>query len=260
MSVTAKVPTGALTRLQIAFPFLDGSVRCLITRTKCENVGVIVKRRFPGEFTLFGNRLGLYVSGKAIVFVALLTSLKRLKQVVIKVAQYYQRVFYERNEHAEAFFAAAHADIRYRGGRAYYSEEADYIQMPCIESFRAAEGFWATLAHECVHSTKHSSRLGRDLGRKTWGDEGYAREELVAELGAAFLCAGLELTPEVRDDHAAYLQSWVTVLKNDHRAIFQAVAYAQRAVDYLHELQQKPCEAAASAACTKQALGIETMY
>lgn len=95
-----------------------------------------------------------------------------------------------------------------------------------------------------THATKHPSRLERDFGRKTWGDEGYAREELVAELGSAFLCADLGLTPEVRDDHAAYIASWLTALKNDKRAIFSAAAHAQKAADFLHGLQQ-PEEAAA---------------
>ena len=90
---------------------------------------------------------------------------------------------------------------------------------------------------KAVHWTKHPTRLERDFGRKSWGDEGYAREELVAELGAAFLCADLELTPEVRDDHASYIAYWLQVLKNDNRAIFAAAAHAQRAVDYLHKLQ-----------------------
>ena len=117
--------------------------------------------------------------------------------------------------------------------------------MPPIESFRDAESFYATLGHECVHWVKHPSRLDRDFGRKSWGDEGYAREELVAELGAAFLCADLELTPEVRDDHASYLASWLEVLKNESRAIFTAAAHAQRAVDFLHKLQPERIEAAA---------------
>lgn len=115
----------------------------------------------------------------------------------------------QRIEHAEAFFAATGAEVRYGGGRAYYAQEADYIQMPCIESFSDAESFYGTLAHESCHSTKHPSRLNRDFGRKVWGDEGYAREELVAELGAAFLCADLEITPEVREDHASYLATWL---------------------------------------------------
>jgi len=143
----------------------------------------------------------------------------------------------QRIDHAEAFFAGTRADIRYRGGEAYYAQGADYIQMPPFEAFTGAESFYATLAHESVHWTKHPSRLERDFGRKTWGDEGYAREELVAELGSAFLCADLELTPETRDDHASYIAHWLQALKNDNRAIFAAAAHAQRAVDFLHKLQ-----------------------
>jgi antirestriction protein ArdC len=143
----------------------------------------------------------------------------------------------ERIAHAEAFFAATKADIRYRGDRAYYSADGDYIQLPVIEAFRDAESFYATLGHECVHLTKHPSRLNRDFGRKTWGDEAYAKEELVAEIGSAFLCADLGLTPEVREDHACYIASWLKVLKDDKRAIFSAASHAQKAVDYLCGLQ-----------------------
>ena len=75
----------------------------------------------------------------------------------------------ERIAHAEAFFAATGADIRYRGDRAFYSADGDYIQMPVIEAFRDAESFYATLAHESAHWTKHPSRLDRDFGRKTLG-------------------------------------------------------------------------------------------
>jgi antirestriction protein ArdC len=151
----------------------------------------------------------------------------------------------ERDRHAEQFFANTGADLRIRGTRAYYAIDADYIAMPPIEAFRDAASYYATLAHETTHWTRHASRLQRDFGRKTWGDEGYAREELVAELGSAFLCADLELTPEVRDDHATYIGSWLEVLKNDKRAIFQAASYAQKAVDFLHRLQQPKAEAAA---------------
>jgi antirestriction protein ArdC len=145
----------------------------------------------------------------------------------------------ERISHAEEFFKATGANVRYRGDRAFYSNDGDYIQMPVIEAFRDAESFYATLAHESTHWTKHPSRLDRDMGRKAWGDEGYAREELVAELASAFLCADLGITPEVRDDHASYIANWLTVLQNDKRAIFSAAAHAQKAVDYLHGLQAK---------------------
>jgi antirestriction protein ArdC len=146
----------------------------------------------------------------------------------------------ERIERAEAFFAGVKADIRYRGDRAYYSLEGDYIQMPVIDAFRDAESFYATQAHESTHWTRHPSRLNREFDRKAWGDEGYAREELVAELASAYLCADLGLTPEVREDHAAYMASWLEVLKNDKRAIFSAAAHAQKAVDYLHGLLGQP--------------------
>jgi antirestriction protein ArdC len=145
----------------------------------------------------------------------------------------------ERSSQVEAFFAATKADIRYRGDRAFYSNDGDYIQMPVIAAFRDAESFYATLAHESTHWTKHPSRLDRSFGRKSWGDEGYAREELVAELASAFLCADLGITPEVRDDHAAYIASWLTVLKNDRRAVFSAAAHAQKAVEFLRGLLVK---------------------
>lgn len=143
----------------------------------------------------------------------------------------------ERIEHAEAFFASTGARIYQRGGRAFYSPDADFIQIPPIEVFPHAEEYYSTLAHEMTHWTKHPARLARDFGRKRWGDEGYAVEELVAELGAAFLSADLEITPEVREDHASYIASWLKVLKNDNRAIFSAANHAQRAADYLHGLQ-----------------------
>jgi antirestriction protein ArdC len=143
----------------------------------------------------------------------------------------------ERIEHAEEFFANTGADVRHGGNRAFYSGGSDHVQMPYFETFRSPEAYYATPAHELTHWTKHQSRLDREFGRKKWGDEGYAREELVAELGAAFLCADLALTPEPRTDHAAYIQSWLKVLKDDKRAIFSAAAHAQRAADFLNGFQ-----------------------
>jgi len=144
----------------------------------------------------------------------------------------------QRIAHAEAFFSATGADLRHGGNRAFYrGGSSDHVQMPVFECFRSPEAYYATLAHELTHWTKHPKRLNREFGRTKWGDEGYAREELVAELGAAFLCADLDLTPEAGTDHAAYVQSWLKVLKEDKRAIFSAAAHAQKAADYLHSLQ-----------------------
>ena len=166
-------------------------------------------------------------------------------------AQYYVKpepkfTAVQRIDHAEAFFAATRFEIRYGGNRAYYAQEPDYIRIPPIEAFTDAESFYATLAHESVHATKHPTRLERDFGRKAWGDEGYAHEELVAELGSAFLCADLDLTPDVREDHTAYIANWLEVLKHDKRAIFSAAAHAQKAADYLSRLQTQGSEPAAA--------------
>lgn len=144
----------------------------------------------------------------------------------------------QRIAHAEGFFAKTGANVVHGGSRACYIPSTDNIHMPCIDFFQDSESYYGTLAHESTHWTRHPSRLDRDFGRKRFGDEGYAMEELVAELGSAFLSADLELTPEVREDHAAYIASWIKVLKDDKRAIFTAASHAQRAADFVHDLQQ----------------------
>nr|WP_147155792.1 zincin-like metallopeptidase domain-containing protein [Reyranella soli] len=151
----------------------------------------------------------------------------------------------QRIEDAEGFFAALRADIRHGGNQAYYAVTHDYVQMPPFQAFRDAESYYATLAHECIHWTRHAKRLERDFGRKRFGDEAYAMEELVAELGSAFVCSAIDLTPEVRDDHAAYIAHWLKVLKDDKRAIFTAASHAQRAADYLASRQGALMQAAA---------------
>ena len=144
---------------------------------------------------------------------------------------------------AEAFFAATGAEIRHGGNRAFYSPTHDRVQMPPRDSFNDAESYAATLAHELTHWTAHPCRLARSLGKR-FGDDAYAAEELIAELGAAFLCADLGITPAPREDHAGYLSHWLKVLKADSRAIFTAASQAQRAADYLHGLQPHPAAAA----------------
>jgi len=106
---------------------------------------------------------------------------------------------------AESFFAATGATISYGGNRAFYRPSTDSIVLPSFETFRDAESFYATVSHECIHWTSSESRLARDFGSRRFGSEGYAIEELVAELGSAFLCADLDLTLEPREDHAAYI-------------------------------------------------------
>ena len=146
--------------------------------------------------------------------------------------------------HADAFFANTGATIRHGGDKAYYAPSLDLIQMPPFESFRDAESYTATLAHECVHWTAPAHRVNRDLSRYAKDRSERAREELIAELGACFLSADLGVVPELepRADHASYLASWLEVLSNDKRFIFSAASHAQRAVTYLHDLQSKAIE------------------
>jgi antirestriction protein ArdC len=143
----------------------------------------------------------------------------------------------ERIDSVESFMVNTQAVIHHGGNRAFYAPHRDAIQLPPFEAFKDKESYYATALHELTHWTKHERRLERDFSAKRFGDQGYAREELVAELGAAFLCADLGITPEIRDDHAAYLGHWLEVLKEDKRAIFSAAAHAQRAADFLHGLQ-----------------------
>lgn len=143
----------------------------------------------------------------------------------------------ERMEQAERFFANTQMVIQHGGNKAYYSPSHDIVQMPDMQCFRDGESYYATLAHETTHWTRHETRLNRQFDSKRFGDAGYAMEELVAEIGAAFLCADLGITPETREDHAAYVASWLKALRNDKRAIFTAASHAQRAADYLHACQ-----------------------
>lgn len=139
-------------------------------------------------------------------------------------------------EGAEAFFNSTGARFRHGGDRAFYAPGPDVIQLPHATAFVDPESYAATKAHELIHWSGHETRKAREFGRR-FGDDAYAFEELVAELGAAFLCADLAITAEPRADHAAYLAHWLRVLRNDKRAIFAAASHAQAAADYLHELQ-----------------------
>jgi antirestriction protein ArdC len=149
-----------------------------------------------------------------------------------------------RIERAEAFFAAVGASVEHGGNRAFYMPSQDRIQLPPFETFHDAEAYYATRAHETVHWTGHETRCARTFGKR-FKDDAYAAEELVAEMGAAFLCADLGLAAEPREDHAAYLDAWLKVLKADKRAIFTAASAAQAACDFIHNAAAHSCAMAA---------------
>lgn len=124
--------------------------------------------------------------------------------------------------------------LRHGGDRAYYSPSGDVVTMPKPASFGSYEAYLSTLYHELVHSTGHADRLARLERGAVFGDHAYSKEELVAELGAAFLCerSGIE-RPELTGNSAAYIAHWLGVLKSDRKLLVQAAAAAQKACDHI---------------------------
>src|SRR6266446_6570931 len=131
---------------------------------------------------------------------------------------------------AEALIRATGADIRIGGSRAFYVPSADFIQVPPPSAYFEPVNWHRTVCHELGHWTGHESRLNRDFSGG-FGSSPYAREELVAEMTGAFVCAALSIVPTVR--HADYLANWLEVLREDNRAIIRAASAASKAADYL---------------------------
>ena len=140
----------------------------------------------------------------------------------------------ERDGELDAAFARYPVLYSEGGGSAFYNCGSDRIQMPAFGDFVSGNAFFATLAHEAVHSTGHRDRLNREtLHRYGESREIRAAEEMIAEIGAAMLCAQLGMEPTEREDHAAYVSSWLTALRNDKRAIFGAATAAQAASELI---------------------------
>lgn len=136
---------------------------------------------------------------------------------------------------AEDVIAASGIEFRVGGNQAFYVPAHDYVQVPPQPAFFEQINYYRTALHELTHATGHASRLDRKLVTG-FGTRDYAREELIAELGSAFLCAALGIAPTVR--HADYLGSWLDVLREDDRAIFRAASAASKAADWLLERHQ----------------------
>jgi antirestriction protein ArdC len=148
----------------------------------------------------------------------------------------------ERIASVEDFITATQAAVKDGQGSAFYDRKQDYIGMPDMGLFRdtengtATESYYATILHELTHWSGADHRLKREKGKR-FGDSAYAFEELVAELGAAMLCAALGIVSTTRADHAQYIDGWLKALKDDKRFIFSAASQAQKAADYLFSLQ-----------------------
>lgn len=144
---------------------------------------------------------------------------------------------------AETYVANTAADIRHGKDGAFYSPVRDYIGMPPREAFDNASGYYSTLLHELTHWTGHKSRCDRDLTGK-FGNADYAREELIAECGAALLCMTLGVEKHATPQHAKYLNNWMQAIGEDYKVIFTAISKAQKAIDYLDSLQESVAIAA----------------
>ncbi|MCC6887760.1 MAG: DUF1738 domain-containing protein [Hyphomicrobiales bacterium] len=152
----------------------------------------------------------------------------------------------ERIAAADAFVKGTGATIRHGGERAFYSPGTDHVQMPSEGLFIGDDGnrqqsYYSVMLHELTHWSGHEKRLAREFGKR-FGDKSYAFEELVAELGAAFLCASIGITNEPRRDHAQYIANWLQILKDDKKAIAHAAAKASAAADYLESLGEAASE------------------
>lgn len=148
----------------------------------------------------------------------------------------------DRLEQVDTFITHTGANIEHKNNTACYIPSADKICMPFPEAFinteacTATEGYYSTLFHEMTHWTGSKERLDR-IGGKKFGDENYATEELVAELGAAFLCAEFEITSAPKENHASYIAGWLKALKDNKHCVFMAASEASKAMSYLQDLQ-----------------------
>lgn len=126
-------------------------------------------------------------------------------------------------------------EIKYNMTKAFYSPREDIVAMPNRDRFDSEDGFFATLYHELTHATGHATRLNRltVTEHAGFGSNEYSKEELVAELGASFLCAEAGIVQHTLDNTAAYIANWLMALKNDHKLVIQASAQAQKATDFI---------------------------
>lgn len=123
--------------------------------------------------------------------------------------------------------------IEHGGSKAFYRPSMDTVQMPEQTRFTSREEYYSTLFHELAHSTGHASRLNRDFSAQAFGSPGYAREELIAEMAAAFLCGHADIRPSVIENQAAYIQGWLKHLQNDKKLVITAAGAAQKASDWI---------------------------
>ncbi len=150
----------------------------------------------------------------------------------------------ERIAHAEAFLTNLSVNTVFGGSKAYYLPSTDTVHMPNFAHFRDAASFIGVWAHELGHASGSKHRLDRDLSGR-FGSAAYAAEECAVEILSGLILADLGIAHHPRPDHAAYISSWLEILKTDPRAIFTAASKAQQAADWMHAQQPQVEELAA---------------
>ncbi len=135
-------------------------------------------------------------------------------------------------------------EIKHEEQQAFYHKEKDFVNMPKMETFKDSESYYGSLFHELVHSSGHQSRLNRKeiTDANAFGSEKYAIEELTAEMGASYLKSSAGIPIEKLENNAAYIQNWLTKLKKDKKFIVYASSQAQKATDYILNIQEKEKE------------------
>lgn len=150
----------------------------------------------------------------------------------------------EMRRNAQLFFDRIPITVVHRGDQAYYSPGADLIVLPERQLFKSPDLIVSTRAHETIHATGAKHRLNRQFGKR-FGDQDYAREELVAAIGQSIICAELGLPDEIHDNHASYVASWIKTLRGDKSAIIKAASKADQAVKWLQQQAANPLAEAA---------------
>jgi antirestriction protein ArdC len=150
---------------------------------------------------------------------------------------------FEKNENCEAITAGYkdRPEITHLRQQASYSPSDDVVNMPIKESFESSQEYYATLFHELVHSTGHSKRLDREGVKdlNVFGSETYSKEELVAEMGASFLCARTGIENRTFQNAVAYIKGWLSIIKKDSKFLVQSATQAQKAADYILNTEPK---------------------
>jgi len=217
----------------IQLSMMPGSTHNWVTYKQAQSVGAQVRKGSKGVQVIYFSPLEVTdkVTGdsKKIPMLKTYTVFNADQVDGLELPAPAERNMNETIQSCEAFIKAQRALIKFGGNRAFYVPSADYIQLPGLDQFKSSADYYATTLHELSHWTGHESRLNRDFSGR-FGNEAYAFEELVAELGSAMLCAHLKLDGQLQ--HSSYIASWLKVLKDDPKNILKASALAQKILNY----------------------------